>query len=92
MSTPEHADSYDARPPWRETIARYLAGLAIFAGLTALVYYPARIGLAGIFFAMVAAAMGGQRASRFTGIAVVIAVAGFTVGITIAVVLDRPLF
>ena len=69
MSTPEHADSYDARPPWRETIA-----------------------LAGIFFAMVAAAMGGQRASRFTGIAVVIAVAGFTVGITIAVVLDRPLF
>ena len=78
MSTPEHAELLDARPPARETIARYLAGLAIFGGLTALVYYPVRIGLAGIVFAMVAAAMGGQRCSRFTGIAVVIAVAGFT--------------
>jgi hypothetical protein len=92
MSAPEAADSYDVRKEWRIAIARYLAGFAIFGGLTALVYYPVRIGLASIVFGMVAAVMGGERASRFTGIAFAIAVAGFTIGLTIAVVLDRPPF
>ena len=92
MSSPEHAEPLDERRPAREIVARYLAGLAIFGGITALVYYPVRIGLAAIVFSMVAALMGGQRISRFTGIAVAIAVAGFTIGLTIAVVLDRPPF
>ncbi len=80
------------RAPARETVARYLGAFAIFAGLTALVYYPARIGLAAIVFSMIAAGIGGKAANRFTGIAVIVAVSGFTLGMIIAFVLERPIF
>jgi len=97
MSSYGHDDSLSPngvpqRHPARDTVARYLGALAIFAGITALVYYPARIGLAAIVFAMVAAGMGGKTVSRFTGIAVIVAVSGFTLGMIIAFVLERPIF
>jgi hypothetical protein len=94
MSAVENDDPYRVpeRPTARETVARYLGAFAIFAGLAALVYYPARIGLAAIVFAMIAAGIGGKSATRFTGIAVIVAVSGFTLGMIIAVVLDRPIF
>jgi len=74
-----------------DVVAGYLAAIAIFAGLVSLFYYPGRLGPAALFTAVLAAGMGG-RVRRFTGLAMVVAVAGFFCGMVIAVFLDRPIF
>jgi len=88
MSTGEHVEP---RRRASDTVAGYLASIAIFAGIVALFYYPGRIGPAALFTAALAAGMGG-RIRRFTGIAMAVAIAGFFFGMMIAVFLDRPVF
>ena len=73
------------------TVAGFLAALAIFAGVAALVYYPGRVGTAAVVTALIAAGIGGfQRglatfAVAFTGIC-------WFAGMIIAISLERPIF
>jgi hypothetical protein len=91
VSAPERVDDGPERARTSDVVAGYLGAAAIFAGITALFYYPGRIGPAAILTALVAAGMGGG-VRRFTGLATAAAVAGFFFGMIIAVVLDRPIF
>lgn len=88
-TSPEEYGGRDSTSPG-QAVAGYLAALAIFAGLAALVYYPARIGPGAILVALVAAGIGGS-IRRLTGLAVAVAVGGFFFGMLIAVLLDRPI-
>lgn len=74
-----------------QVVAGYLAALAIFGGLTAIVYYPGRIGLAAIVVAFVAAAIG-HTIRRLTALAVAVATLGWLGGMIVCVFLDRPIF
>ena len=78
-----------ARPS--ETVAGFLASLAIFVSLIALAWHPLRLLLPAILVALVAAAMGGRH-QRLAFAAVMIAAACFFLGMTIAVVTSRPLW
>lgn len=79
------------REPPSHTVAGFLAAAALFAGLVAIVYYPGRIGPGAILVALIAAAMGGFQ-SRLAGAAVVVATAGWFLGMILAVLLERPIF
>lgn len=72
-------------------VAGYLAAAAIFVGLIAIVYKPAQVGAGAIFVALLAAAMGGPQ-RRLAAAALVIATASWVLGMTVAVLLDRPLW
>jgi hypothetical protein len=91
VSVPEHVDGEPGRAPASQAVAGYLAAAAIFGGLTALVYYPGRIGPASIVVALVAAGMGGS-IKRFAALAMAIAILGFFGGMIVSVTLDRPIF
>jgi hypothetical protein len=69
-----------------------MATFAIFAGLAALVYYPGRIGPGAIFIALLAAAIGGSPDRRLVPLAVVLTTLCWLGGMTIAVLLERPIF
>jgi hypothetical protein len=72
-------------------IAGFLAAVAIFAGIVAVVYYPGRVGAGAIAVALVAVAMGGFQ-SRLATWAVGIATVGWIVGMIVAISLERPVF
>jgi hypothetical protein len=72
-------------------IAGFLAAVAIFAGVVAVVYYPGRVGAGAIAVALVAVAMGGFQ-SRLATWAVGIATVGWIVGMIVAISLERPVF
>jgi hypothetical protein len=74
-----------------ETVAGFLATAAIFAGLVALAYRPARVAPAAIVVALVANAIGGRHA-RLAALALAVAALGFVAGMTIAVATNTPLF
>jgi hypothetical protein len=78
-----------ARPS--ETVAGFLAALAIFISLIGLAWHPLRLIMPAILVALVAAAMGGRH-QRLTFVAVMITAACFFLGFTIAVVTSRPLW
>jgi hypothetical protein len=86
---PEEYGGRDSTSP-SQAVAGFLAAAAIFAGLTALVYYPARIGPGAILVAVVAAGIGSS-IRRLTALAMIVAVGGFFFGMLIAVLLDRPI-
>jgi hypothetical protein len=79
------------REPASHTVAGFLAAAALFAGLVAIVYYPGRIGPGAILVALIAAAMGGFQ-SRLAAMALVVATAGWFLGMIVAVLLERPIF
>jgi hypothetical protein len=91
MSAPEQVEATEYGAPVADIVAGFLAAAAIFAGVAALVYYPARIGLAGIVIALVATGMGGG-VKRLTALGMACAAGGFFFGMVIAVLLDRPVF
>ncbi len=91
MSVPEQADVNGRGAPVSDIVAGFLAAAAVFAGAAALVYYPMRIGLAGIIIALIATGMGGG-IKQLTALAMVCAAGGFFFGMVIAVLLDQPLF
>ena len=75
----------------RDTVAGYLAAFVHFAAPVALVYYPGRVGTAAILVALIAAGLT-SRTNRLVWSAVVAATVWWFAGMTLAVVLERPIF
>jgi hypothetical protein len=75
-----------------ETIAGFLATLAIFGGLIGIVERPVTIGLTSLLIAFVAAAMAAGRHQRLAAAAVAIAGVSWLTGMIVAVLTSRPLW
>jgi hypothetical protein len=82
-------ESAGSRPS--ETVAGFLAALAIFFSLISLAWHPLRLILPAILIALIAAAIGGRH-QRLAFAAVMITAACFFAGLTIAVVTSRGLW
>ena len=80
----------DATRP-SETVAGFLAAMAIFVSVISLAWHPLRLVLPAILISLIAAGIGG-RYKRLAFAAVMIAAACFFFGLTIAVVTSRPLW
>lgn len=89
MSVHEHPIEDRTTPA--QLAADFLATLAIFAGLAALVYYPGRLGTGAVFVALLAVVIGDAR-RRLIPVALAVTTACWFLGMAIAVVLDRPIF
>ena len=78
---------------WRaaDTIAGLLATVSIFTSAFGLAYRPVRLIPFAILLALVAAGMS-DRQRRLGGLAIAAAVICWTVGMTIAVVTENPLY
>jgi len=88
------AEAANAKPTGSgpaEVVSGYLSALAIFAGLISLAWHPLRLVPAAILLALVASAMG-HRNRRLAFAAVAITGICFFLGMTIAVVTQRPLW
>lgn len=72
-------------------MAGLLAAAAIVVAVVALAYRPARIAPAAILISLIAAAMS-TRWRTLASVAVIVSALAFFVGMTIAVVTDRPIF
>ena len=83
------ADSTASRPS--ETVAGYLAALAIFIALIGLAWHPLRLILPAVVVSMIAAAMGGRH-QRLAFAAVIVVAFCFFLGMVIAVITQRPLW
>jgi hypothetical protein len=79
------------RPRPADSIAGYLAAMAIFICLIGLAWHPLRLILPGIVIAMVSAGIGGRH-KKLAFAAVMIAAACFFFGMMIAVITSRPLW
>jgi hypothetical protein len=86
MSAVDHAAS---RPS--ETVAGYLAALAIFIALIGLAWHPLRLILPAVVVSMIAAAMGGRH-QRLAFAAVIVVAFCFFLGMVISVITQRPLW
>jgi hypothetical protein len=86
MSAADHAAS---RPS--ETVAGYLAALAIFIALIGVAWHPLRLILPAIVVSMIAAAMGGRH-QRLAFAAVIVVAFCFFLGMVISVITQRPLW
>jgi hypothetical protein len=78
-----------ARPA--ETIAGFLASVAIFVSLTGVAYRPLRLIPLAILLALIAVAIGG-RSLRLATYAVYIGTASFAAGLAAAVITSNPLW
>ena len=87
MSVPAETQPYRTA----DTVAGFLATLAIVGGSLAFVYRPIRIAPFAILLALIAAAMSGRN-SRLSAVALAVAATGFVVGTTIAIVTNNPVF
>jgi hypothetical protein len=74
-----------------EAVAGLLAALAITISLVAWAYRPARLAPAAFVVAMIAVGIGGRH-QRLAAIAVAAAALGWVVGMTLAVITERPIF
>ncbi len=74
-----------------ETVAGFLAALAIFIGLIGVAWHPLRLISPAIIVSLVAAAMGGRH-QRLAFTAVMTVAACFFLGMMIAVITSRPLW
>ena len=86
MSAADHAAS---RPS--ETVAGYLAALAIFIALIGVAWHPLRLILPAVVVSMIAAAMGGRH-QRLAFAAVIVVAFCFFLGMVISVITQRPLW
>jgi len=75
-----------------ETVAGFLAALAIFGGLIAIAQRPVTIGLTSLFIGLVAATMAGGRNRHLAAAGVAIAATGWLVGMIVCVITSRPLW
>lgn len=80
-----------SRPTTTQLVADFIATFALFAGLVSLVYYPGRLGTGAVIIALFAAALGG-RDRYLVPVSVGVTTACWLLGMTLAVVLDRPIF
>jgi uncharacterized RDD family membrane protein YckC len=77
--------------PGVEAVAGLLAAVAIFVGLIAIVYRPARLAPAAILLALLATGMS-RRWSRLGSIALGVAALGWMLGMAFAVLTNHPLW
>ena len=75
-----------------ETVAGFLAALAIFGGLIAVAQRPVTIGLTSLFIALVAATMASGRNRQLAAAAVAITGTCWLVGMIVSVITNRPLW
>jgi hypothetical protein len=80
-----------ARDRPAETVAGFLAALAMVGGAIAIVERPVLIGVASIFIGFLAAAMA-DRNRRLAAVGVTIAALGFLGGLIVSVIGSRPLW
>jgi hypothetical protein len=83
--------SASRRPRSAEVVAGYLSALAIFASAIALAWHPLRLSPPAMLLALIASGMA-PRNNRLAFAGVAIAAACFFLGLTIAVVTERPLW
>lgn len=87
--------AYESERPREVTTAQlaadFLATIALFAGLVGIVYTPGLVCSAAVIVAVLAAAIGGR--DRWL-VPVTVAVTGacWLIGMTLAVLLERPIF
>lgn len=74
-----------------ETVAGFLASLALFVSLIGVVYRPVRLIPGAVIVALVAIGMGGRH-QRLAAFAVAVTAIAWVVGMTIAVATGRPLY
>jgi hypothetical protein len=74
-----------------ETVAGFLASLAIFVALIGLAWHPLRLILPAVPVSLVAAAMGGRH-QRLAFAAVMVVAVCFFLGMLISVLAERPLW
>ena len=84
-------ESTDTRWSTADTVAGFLATLSIFASAIGLVWRPVRIVPAAILIALIAARMS-ARNERIAFYAVIAGVICWTLGMTIAVITENPLY
>lgn len=87
--------AYEQAPEARstaDTIAGFLAAMAIAICLIGIAWHPLRLILPGIVIAMVSAGMAGPRTRRLSFAAVIVAAASFFTGMLVAVVVQHPLW
>jgi high-affinity Fe2+/Pb2+ permease len=75
-----------------ETVAGFLAALAIFGGLIAIAQRPVTIGLTSLFIGLIAATMAGGRNRHLAAAGVAVAATGWLVGMIVSVLTSRPLW
>jgi hypothetical protein len=75
----------------RETVAGFLAAAALFVSAIGVAYRPARLIPVAVLLALVSARMT-ERYSRLAGWAVAATVLFWTLGMTIAVITENPLY
>jgi hypothetical protein len=83
-----HVDA-ERRPS--ETVAGFLAALAIFVSLVGIAWHPLRLILPSLAIALIASGMGGGKGRLQFG-AVLICTACLFLGFTVAVVTSHPLW
>jgi hypothetical protein len=74
-----------------ETVAGFLAALALFVECIGVVWHPLRLIPISLLLALIAAAMGG-RYQRLAYLAVLIGAFAFFLGMTVAVIFKHPLW
>jgi hypothetical protein len=84
-------DEVSGRPTPAETVAGFLAALAIFVALIALAWHPLRLLAPALVIALIAAGIGG-RARRLAFAAMMTVAACFFFAMMIAVITSRALW
>jgi hypothetical protein len=75
-----------------ETIAGFLAALAIFGGVIAVAQRPVTIGLFSLFVSLVSAGLASGRHRNLAAAAVAITATSWLVGMVVSVLASRPLW
>jgi hypothetical protein len=78
-----------ARPS--ESVAGFLAAVALFVSLIGVVYRPVRLIPGAVIVALIAVGMGGRH-QRLAAFALAVTAIAWVVGMTIAVATSNPLF
>ena len=81
----------EERPGSADTIAGFLATIALVAGVFSIVYKPARIGPAALVVALIAVAIGGRH-ERLATWAVAAVSVGWVLGMIVAVLTENPVY
>jgi hypothetical protein len=90
VTSPEAEASARQRPA--ETIAGFLAALAIFMSAVGVAYRPLRFIPLALVFAFIAAAMATGRNAKLAALATGVGTVCFVAGMAIAVITENPLF
>ena len=90
MATNESSDGAH-RVSTADTVAGFLAALALLGGLLGLVWYPGRVGTAALLVALIGAGLAGAQRRLAAG-ALAFATVCWLAGMIIAVLANRPVF